>query len=168
MFGALAAIQAYPQAVPAISNFSPNSGSVGTSLIISGASFSATAASNIVYFGAVQAAVLSASTNSLTVAVPSGATYAPITVTVNGLTASASMPFMPTFAGNGSGITASSFGTPQNLATLNGPEQTVIADLDGDGKPDLIVADTYNNSISDFPEHQHQRNLGGQFLCAAR
>ena len=66
MFGALAAIQAYPQAVPAISNFSPNSGSVGTSLIISGASFSATAASNIVYFGAVQAAVLSASTNSLT------------------------------------------------------------------------------------------------------
>lgn len=150
MFGALAAIQAYPQAVPAISNFSPNSGSVGTSLIISGASFSATAASNIVYFGAVQAAVLSASTNSLTVAVPSGATYAPITVTVNGLTASASMPFMPTFAGNGSGITASSFGTPQNLATLNGPEQTVIADLDGDGKPDLIVADTYNNSISIF------------------
>ena len=148
MSGALAAIQAYPQAVPAISNFSPNSGSVGTSLIISGANFSATAASNIVYFGAMQAAVLSASTNSLTVTVPPGATYAPVTVTVGGLTAYSGQLFLPTFTGSGSNITSSSFAPSFTLPGADGPQSMVIADLDGDGKPDIAFVNGYNDVIS--------------------
>jgi len=141
VFGALAATRAYPQAAPAISNINPNSGLVGTSLMISGTNFNATAASNIVYFGAVQATVLSASANSLTVAVPSGATYAPITVTVNGLTADASAPFLPTFAGNGAAIDGSTFTAGFTLPTASGPARVVMADLDGDGRPDLVVND---------------------------
>ncbi|HSY16849.1 MAG TPA: immunoglobulin domain-containing protein, partial [Candidatus Acidoferrales bacterium] len=136
--------------VPAIYNVSPASGTVGTAVTISGTNFSATSASNIVYFGAVQAHVVSATPTSLVATVPTSATYAPITVTVGGLTAYSSRPFEPTYVGSGSNITVSSFAPSFNIGTPNGPGQTVIADLDGDGKPDVIVADVYNNSISIF------------------
>ncbi|HEY5505026.1 MAG TPA: FG-GAP-like repeat-containing protein, partial [Sedimentisphaerales bacterium] len=138
----------YAQNVPAISSFNPLSGSSGTSVSIAGTNFDSTTASNIVYFGAVRATVASASTTNLTVSVPISATYAPITVTVNGLTACANQAFMPTFSGDGGGINASSFAPRQDLASGSGPIKVVIADLDGDGKPDLVVANDYNNSIS--------------------
>ena len=130
-----------PVPVPAIYAFNPVSGMAGTPLTITGTNFSAVAAGNVVYFGAVQATVASASATNLLVTVPVSATFAPITVTVNGLTAYASQPFMPTFAGDGSGIDTSSFAPLFNLqAGSSSPGKTVIADIDGDGKPDLIVA----------------------------
>jgi Concanavalin A-like lectin/glucanases superfamily/Bacterial Ig domain/FG-GAP-like repeat/Regulator of chromosome condensation (RCC1) repeat/Immunoglobulin domain/IPT/TIG domain len=137
-----------PRVVPVISNFTPPSAAAGNVVTISGTNFSLIASNNIVYFGAVRAAVLSASSINLTVAVPVGATHAPIAVTVNGLTACANQPFMPTFAGDGSGISAASFAPRQDLASGNGPIRVIVADLDGDGKPDLVVANDYNNSIS--------------------
>jgi hypothetical protein len=73
--------------VPAIYNFAPASGTNGTTVTISGTNFSPTAAANIVYFGAVQANVVSASPTSLVVTTPACATYGPITVTVGGLVA---------------------------------------------------------------------------------
>ena len=63
------------------------SGPVGTAVTIAGNNFSTVAADNIVYFGAVQAFVTAATTTSLTVKVPTGATYQPITVTTNRLVA---------------------------------------------------------------------------------
>ncbi len=134
--------------LPAISSFAPASGINGSTVTILGTNFSALVAENIVYFGAVRAIVSSASLSNLTVTVPTGATFAPITVTVNGLTTYSPQPFLPTFAGDGSDITAASFGPRQDLTSGNGPNQVVIADLDGDGKPDLIVANDYNNTIS--------------------
>ena len=136
-----------PSGVPVISNFTPASGTIGTVVTISGANFSATTSANIVYFGAVQANVLVASPNSLMVMVPTGATYAPITVTVNGLTAYSREPFVPTFGGAGQSINSASFGPNQNLAAGNGPTKVVIADLDGDGKSDLVVANTYDHTV---------------------
>jgi hypothetical protein len=134
--------------VPIITTFTPASGTNETAVTIFGTDFNPTAASNIVYFGAVRASVCSSSTNTLTVKVPAGSTYAPITVTAGGLTAWSKTPFMPRFVGAGAGISATNFGPRQDLPTLNGPNQSVIADLDGDGKPDLIVVDDYNNAIS--------------------
>src|SRR5689334_2413892 len=61
--------------VPIISSFTPASGPIGALVTINGANFSATAANNTVYFGAVKAVVQSASTTSLTVTVPAGAAY---------------------------------------------------------------------------------------------
>jgi hypothetical protein len=84
----------------------------------------------------------------LKVRVPAGATFAPISVTADGLTGWSRKPFLPTFTGTGSGISATNFGPRQDIPTLSGPNQTVIADIDGDGKPDLIVVDDYNNAIS--------------------
>jgi len=122
-------------AVPAISSFAPASGTNGTVVTISGTNFSATASADIVYFGAVRANVLTASPTSLTATVPVGATYAPITVTVNGLIAYASAPFLVTFAGGGS----AAFAPRLDLPSPDGSGFTAIADLDGDGKPDLLV-----------------------------
>jgi alpha-tubulin suppressor-like RCC1 family protein len=135
---------------PVITSVVPNIGIPGTTITISGTNFSTTAASNIVYFGAVQAHVVSATPASLTTTVPVSATFGPITVTVGGLTAYSSQLFVPTYNGSGSNITVSSFAPSFNLGTPNGPGQTVIADLDGDGKPDVVVVNVYNNSISIF------------------
>jgi hypothetical protein len=136
--------------VPFITQFSPKIGTAGTTVAISGTNFSAVAGSNVVYFGAVRAAIMSASSTSLVVTVPSGATYAPIVVTVSGLTAYSSGPFLPTFLGNGSGISTASFGPRQNLATASSPGQSVVADLDGDGKPDLLTPNGNGHTVSIF------------------
>jgi C1A family cysteine protease len=133
--------------VPVITGFSPRAGVVGASVTIFGTNFSPVAASNTVYMGAVQAGVTAASVTNLTVTVPVSATYAPITVTVNGLTAYANQPFMPTFPGIGQ-INSSSLAPQVTLATGTHPGQMVIADLDGDGKPDLIVCEGGSSEIS--------------------
>ena len=133
--------------MPVITGFSPISGIVGTTVTISGINFSPVASNNLVYFGAVQAVVTAASATNLVVTVPVGATYAPITETVNGLTAYADQPFLPTFPGFGP-INSASLGSQVTLPTGNGPGRVVIADLDGDGKPDLIIADSYAGELS--------------------
>ena len=134
--------------VPIISSVVPTSGTNGTTVTIVGTNFNTTAVSNIVYFGAVRAIVSSGSSTNLKVRVPAGATYAPISVTTDGLTAWSRRSFLPTFIGTSSGISVTNFGPRQDIPTLNGPNQTVIADIDGDGKPDLIVVDDYNHAIS--------------------
>src|SRR5438105_2792372 len=72
-------------AQPRITSVAPLNGPIGTVVTISGTNFSL--GTNIVYFGAVKAVVAAASTNSLTVIVPAGATYSPVSVTAGGLTA---------------------------------------------------------------------------------
>ena len=47
---------------------------------ITGTNFNTTPANNVVYFGATKATVSASTASSLTVTVPTGATYAPITV----------------------------------------------------------------------------------------
>jgi uncharacterized repeat protein (TIGR01451 family) len=136
--------------VPVITGFNPISGVVGTNVAIFGTNFSPVASNNIVYFGAVQATVIAASVTNLTVTVPVGATYAPITETVNGLVAYANTAFEPTFLGDDSDIGPSSFAPRVDLAGGSGSYLTMIADLDGDGKPDLVVANGYDQNLSLF------------------
>ena len=132
-------------AVPSISSFSPANGPVGTSVTITGANFSTTLASNTVYFGATKATVTGATTTQLTVTVPIGATYQPITVTVNGFTAYSSKPFILTFPGGGV-IDANTFLPKVDFTTGTIPGDVTIGDVDGDGKPDLAVLN--NNLVS--------------------
>ena len=54
-------------AQPTISSFTPSSGPVGTSVIITGTNFDAVPANNIVYFGAVKATVTASTTTNLNV-----------------------------------------------------------------------------------------------------
>jgi len=131
-----------------ITGFSPIAAPMGASVAITGTNFSTNPAGDVVYFGAVRAQVTSASVTNLTVTVPAGAVYGPITATVNGRTAYTGSAFLPTFAGGGLAIDANSFAPSFNLSADNGPIQVVLADLDGDGNPDLLVANAYDHTIS--------------------
>ena len=130
-------------AQPVISSFSPLSGGIGTTVSIAGSNFSTIPANNLVFFGAVKANVSSASSNILTVTVPSGATYQPLTVTVNGLTAYSQKPFIVTFPIS-SNISSNSFAQSIDSTTDLHPNDLVMADFDGDGKPDLATANNYS------------------------
>lgn len=54
-----------------------------------------------------------------------------------------------TFAEGGS-ITGNSFSSKVDFATEENPAGVTFGDIDGDGKPDLIVANCYGNSVSVF------------------
>ncbi len=91
---------------PTITSFSPTSGVIGTTVVITGTGFSATAAENIVRFTGtgptgIQATVSSASTTSLTVTVPTGSATGALTVynIASSATGSSSGSFTVTAAG---------------------------------------------------------------------
>jgi photosystem II stability/assembly factor-like uncharacterized protein len=125
---------------PVVSGFSPASGAVGTTVTITGSQFDEVAANNVVYFGSVRATVVSGTASSLTVTVPVGAGYGPISVTSHNLTGYSSRSFVVSFP-NGGTVTASSFATLDSIA--RGPEdwlaEGVTGDVDGDGKVDIVV-----------------------------
>ena len=135
----------------AVSSFTPASGAVGATVTINGANFSPTVANNVVWFGAAKATVSAASATQLTVTVPSGATYQPISVTniTMGATAYSGIPFIVTFSSSQL-IDANAFTAKVDFTTPAGPYSSVIADIDGDGKSDLIVSDYTANTISIF------------------
>jgi hypothetical protein len=134
---------------PTITSVSPSTGPVGTTVIINGSNFDPTPANNSVYFGGVGASVSAASTTSLTVAVPSGATFDPITVTTNGLTATTDKPFGVTFDSQNV-IDDESFGINLDFTTGTSPEAIVAMDVDRDGKPDLSVVNEGGANVSVF------------------
>src|SRR5688500_5494453 len=123
-------------AQPTISSFTPASGATGTTVTITGTNFSITPTNNAVYFGAVRATVTSADYTSLTVSVPVGATYLPITVTTNGLTAYSARPFVVTY-NSPAQISASSFTRTDIPLGTYSPMSIAAADFDGDGKTEL-------------------------------
>ena len=123
-------------AQPVVTSFNPSSGPVGTTVTITGANFNTTAASNSVYFGAVKATVTAATSTTLTVTVPVGATYKPITVTTAGLTGYSAKPFSITFANSGH-ILPGSFAAKVDVGTS--VSKYCVADLDGDGRSDIIT-----------------------------
>ena len=149
-----------PTNMPVITSFAPSSGYMGASVAIVGSGFSSVATNNVVYFGAARAMVNEASATNLVVMVPTGATYAPVTETVNGLTASASGFFLPTFLSGGV-LSSASFASQVILRSGSNPSQVVIADLDGDGKPDLVVGNSGDGSIWVY------RNIGTNGTLAA-
>ena len=135
---------------PSITSFAPISGPIGTTVIITGSNFSSTPSENIVYFGATKTAVTDASSTSLTVTVPIGATFQPITVTTNSLTAFSAKPFVVTFTGGGDAFTSSSFASKVNFETKSNPYQILSEDLDGDGNADIVTSNLGNDNFSVF------------------
>ncbi|MDF2187825.1 FG-GAP-like repeat-containing protein [Paraflavitalea sp. CAU 1676] len=129
---------------PVITSFTPASGQAGTEVTITGHHFSTTPADNIVHFGTLKATVLTASTTSLTVAVPPGATYKPISVSVNGLTAQSTLSFAPTFLPISQTFTAGSFKPAVNDY---GGGDVAEADMDGDGYTDLMHTRFYFDEV---------------------
>jgi hypothetical protein len=134
-------------AQPTITSFAPLTGSVGTTVTINGTNFSTTPSSNIVRFGTVTAPVTSATSTSLTVLSPTGASYLPLTVTSGGLTAYSYYPFSTTFNG-ATQFSASSFSGATTFPAGSGPLGMTAMDFDGDGLTDLAVANGNDNTVT--------------------
>jgi len=133
--------------IPTISLVTPASGAAGSTVTITGTNFSTTAATNTVYFGAVKATVSAASATSLTVKVPAGATYQPVTVTTNSLTAYSSQSFIVTFPGSNT-LGPSSFDPRTFFETGSWPESEAAGDLDGDGRADIVTMSAFDYSMT--------------------
>ena len=168
---------------PVITSFSPTNGPVNTVVTITGTGFNPSPNANTVYFGAVKAAISAASSTSLTVTVPIGATFSEINVTSNNLIGYSAFPFLVTFP-NGGSITGNSFGARTTISTTPGifPQRVFLHDLDGDGKPDLIASkstslvsgtgillyrNTSTNSVVSFANPIDIGNLGYEDLSIA-
>ena len=136
---------------PVISSFSPANGTVGTVVTINGSNFNTAPSANIVFFGATKANVISAAAGKLTVSVPVGATYQPISVlnTATRLAGYSKVPFLVTFPSKNS-ISAADFDAPQSFPSGGGTYEGALADLDGDGKTDVITVDDVEGDIAVF------------------
>ncbi len=143
---------------PTISSFTPLSAKVEDSVTITGANFDATASNNTVYFGATKATVTFASTTSLTATVPSGAAFAPISVAKNNRTTTSDDFFLPTYDGVAKTISTGTYADRITFTTNATAWRTAIADLDGDGKPDMVVT---NNGPDDISVYHNQSTSGG-------
>ena len=121
-----------------INSFSPASGSVGSAVIISGSGFNTTPTGNHVLFGAAKAVVTASTATAITVTVPAGATFQPISVQTDSFIGFSSRPFITTFPqGGGDPLPPDAFGKPVSIAPLSKP---AFADFDGDGKVDMAGA----------------------------
>lgn len=126
---------------PVITSFTPSSGPVHTVVTISGTNFNEQVNNNIVFFGATRADVFAATSTSLSVLVPFGTTFEPISVlnTSSSLTGYSASPFVTTFSPVGQTLNGNSF-VPKSKFRAQNITTIKTADLDGDGKPDLIAA----------------------------
>ena len=147
LIGLLCFLESSNAQVLAFSSFGPVQAPIGSSINIAGASFNATASAYWIRFGAVTAAVTSASSTRLIATVHSGATYALVTTTTVGFTAGVALPFGVSFPGS-QVIDAKSFAAqfalqnsgPQTVApvifTASGGGATLssiaVGELDGD------------------------------------
>ncbi|MDX2189123.1 MAG: FG-GAP-like repeat-containing protein [Bacteroidota bacterium] len=150
--------------IPNITNIIPYSGNTGSSVVISGSGFDLTPNNNIVFFGAMSANVVSASANSLTVTVPNGATNENVRVSniSSGLIGESYKPFVTTFPNSGT-ITGATFAPRVDIPSEVNVIATILADLDGDGKNDLIASNYNYNTIWVYRNTGTGANLATQF-----
>lgn len=162
-FALLAFIATGAAAQPKITSFTPVSAPVGTTVTINGSGFNATPANNTVYFGSVKAIVTGGSPSSITVRVPGSAPYQPVSVLNNatGLTAYSSRPFLSTFNNpTGSGdITSGSQGNI-HIGTGSVPYFAAAGDINGNGMPDFVIANSNANTITIQPGSFSGSELG--------
>jgi hypothetical protein len=131
-----------PTSAPVISSFTPTSGAAGATMTISGTNFSTTAANNSIYFGGVKATASGATATQITVTIPTGAQYGPIAVQNSASThpviGYSVTPFIPTFLSKNN-ITAGDFDSRIDISSATSAKSILIVDVDGDGKPDIVM-----------------------------
>ena len=122
----------------------------GSSITISGLNFNATAANNLVYFGAVKGHVNSGSTTALNVTVPYGATIGPVTVydTIVKTAGNSAYPYLPAYNNSYFETGSIRFQPKTDYTTGTCPNIAAIGDLDGDGLPDLVSVNKISASLT--------------------
>lgn len=138
------------QFAPTITSVSPVNAAPGASVVITGTNFNSTATNNYVYFGATRATVTAGNSTSLTVTVPAGASYGPVSVlnTANHLSGIGRQSFIPAFTPGKTGLAATDF-VGQTTITNSGNTLygLLVTDLDNDKKPDIVETDRSGNQL---------------------
>jgi hypothetical protein len=149
--------------VTTVTSFSPESGITGSNITITGTNFSTTYSNNIVFFGATRATVISGTSTSLTVTVPIGASYKPITVlnTETKLIGASARPFKVTFTG---AISSTMFDTKFDIAHNEQQYRMGLGDFNNDGLADLAVPGNNTGNIAVFKN----QSTSGSLSFAAR
>jgi gliding motility-associated-like protein len=129
-----------------INTVSPLRGTVGSTVTITGDSFSTVPNENVVRFGSLKATVVSATRNELRVLVPAGASLSDVSVTRNQLTSTYHLPFQVTFSPGVTSFDNTHFLPPISY-TLTGADYDVeAADFNNDNKPDVGAEGTAGRS----------------------
>jgi hypothetical protein len=123
---------------PIITNVSPLITTVGNTVTLTGNNFSSIPDNNIVYFGGVKAKVTSSTSTSIEALLPASATAEAISVTVNQLTGYYYPVASVTFPGGEGPVTQQSFTIKNLLSVVDYRIGKKMADLDNDGKNELI------------------------------
>lgn len=136
-----------------ITTVSPLAAPVGSSITITGDYFSTIPSENVVTIGGVQATVQSSSKTSITAIVPSGVNAGTVSVTRNRLTANYHLPFVPTFGPGVSTFNNTHFAPGINFLLTTADYDLAVADLNNDGKIDVIADGLSSRSYSFLNTH---------------
>ncbi len=139
-------------ATPTVTNISPLVGFPTSSVTITGTNFNTTTTNDVVWFGATRATVNTASATSLTVSVPVGSVFGPVTVenATCGLQAASTGTYLQNYS-NGAYIANTVNFDPQfTMTTGSSPWDVALGDIDGDGKSDIVVVNNGSNTITVF------------------
>jgi hypothetical protein len=137
-------------AQPMITSVTPVSGRVGDMVTVNGSGFNMVASQNRVRVGGVEYAVQSGSATQLVVSVPArgGAGAVEVTDLSTGARAQSREYFLPSYVGSGF-VSAASLEPSQSYSS-NGIRAVATGDLDGDGRPEVVVGSDQGQSIQVF------------------
>jgi hypothetical protein len=137
---------------PSIISFSPAKAIPGTNISLTGTGFNPTPNLNTLWIGATKATISAASATSMTAKIPVGASMDYIRI-LNSSTQQGTQShqfFVPSFTPSKDSIVSTDIAAKVDLTTLGGPEDIRVSDVDGDGTPDILVANYTAGSISVF------------------
>ena len=138
--------------VPIVSTVMPNIAKQGDTVTITGSGFNSTSDSNIVFFGSVKGSVVAATATQLSVIVDTGAIFGSVSVlnlATNKIGYQLNGKFLPTFRSDYFIQDTINFRNRSSFATGGqNPYITIIGDIDGDGKPDLVSNNKNSNTLS--------------------
>ena len=131
---------------PTITNFSPTFGVVGSSVTIYGSGFSTITSNNTVFFGGIEASIVSNTSTEIIVTVPSSIPYAPISVYTDSLVSVSSERFNVLFTATAP-LQTSDLNNQLNNPYLGQTYPDIkIADMNGDGIPEIVTSESGNLS----------------------
>jgi len=137
---------------PTITSFSPSKAAPGNNITLNGTGFHPTLSQNTVWIGATKANISSVTTTTITAKVPIGATTDYIRILNAGTRqgVQSNQFFVSSFSPSRDSISSTDITPKVDLTTLANPEDVRVSDLDGDGKPDILVANYGAGSFSVF------------------
>ena len=126
---------------PTITNFSPTIGVVGSSVTIYGSGFSTITSNNTVFFGGIEASIVSNTSTEIIVTVPNSIPYAPISVYTDSLFSISSERFNVLFTATAP-LQASDLSNQLYNPYLGQKYYDIkIADMNGDGIPEIVTSE---------------------------